>query len=60
MRCRKARFLISEYTDGTLDPRKSARLESHLESCADCREVLADLRAPRPGSPGARDAGSPG
>ena len=45
MRCRKARFLISEYTDGTLAPRKSARLESHLATCADCRAVLADLRA---------------
>ncbi len=45
MRCRKARFLISEYTDGTLAPRKSARLESHLATCADCRAVHADLRA---------------
>lgn len=45
MRCRKARFLISEYTDGTLASRKSARLECHLATCADCRAVLADLRA---------------
>jgi anti-sigma factor RsiW len=44
MRCRKARIMISEYTDGTLALRKSARLESHLARCADCRAVLADLR----------------
>lgn len=44
MRCRKARILISEYTDGTLAPRKTARLEEHLGTCADCRAVLADFR----------------
>ena len=44
MRCRKARIMISEYTDGTLGPRKSARLEEHLGTCQDCRAVLADLR----------------
>jgi hypothetical protein len=44
MRCRKARIIISEYTDGTLAPRKAARLEEHLGTCADCRAVLADFR----------------
>jgi anti-sigma factor RsiW len=44
MRCRKARIMISEYTDGTLVPRKTTCLEEHLGSCADCRAVLADLR----------------
>jgi anti-sigma factor RsiW len=44
MRCRKARIMISEYTDGTLAPRKVAGLEEHLGKCADCRAVLADLR----------------
>ncbi len=36
--------MISEHTDGTLVPRKSVRLERHLETCAECRRVLADLR----------------
>ena len=45
MRCRKAWVMISEYADGTLAPRKAAALEGHLETCADCRAVLADLRA---------------
>lgn len=36
--------MISESTDGTLALRKAARLEEHLRTCADCREVLADLR----------------
>ncbi len=44
MRCRKARGMISEYTDGTLAPRKAAVLDEHLGTCADCRAVLADLR----------------
>lgn len=45
MRCRKARIMISECTDGTLAPRKAVRLEEHLKTCAACRAVLADLRA---------------
>jgi len=44
MRCRKAMIMISEYTDGTLAPRKAVILEEHLGICADCRAVLADLR----------------
>lgn len=45
MRCRKAEFLISDYVDGSLGPADAARLEAHLATCADCRSVLADLRA---------------
>jgi anti-sigma factor RsiW len=44
MRCRKARIMISEYTDGTIAPRNAAALEEHLGTCADCRAVLADFR----------------
>lgn len=36
--------MISEYTDGALVPRKAARLEEHLRTCADCRALLADFR----------------
>ena len=52
MRCAKARRLISEYVDGSLDSRRSERLRRHLESCPECRDVLADFEAIR------RDAGS--
>ncbi len=45
MRCRKAQKYISEYADGTVEPRKAADLERHIEKCAACREVLADFRA---------------
>jgi hypothetical protein len=45
MNCAKAARWTSEYTDGVLDAGKSARLERHLESCPDCRELLDDFRA---------------
>jgi anti-sigma factor RsiW len=45
MRCHKARKYISEYVDGTLEPRKAGELERHVEKCAACREILADFRA---------------
>ncbi len=39
--------LARAYVDGSLDPARSASLESHLLSCALCRAELA-LAAPRP------------
>lgn len=52
MRCVKARRLISEHVDGSLDARRSERLRRHLERCPECRDVLADFEAI------VRDAGS--
>ena len=52
MRCAKARRLISEHVDGGLNARQGERLRRHLETCSECREVLADFEAIR------RDAGS--
>jgi len=52
MRCAKARRLISERVDGSLDARRSERLRRHLERCPECRDVLADFEAI------VRDAGS--
>ncbi len=44
MRCSKARKLISEYIDGSLQARKSATLEQHLDVCPDCKHVLEDFK----------------
>jgi len=45
MRCSKARKLISENIDHTLDARKSLSLQHHLEACSECRELLLDFEA---------------
>jgi hypothetical protein len=45
MRCRTAQRYISENLDGSLEGRKKARLERHLEGCPDCRAVLEHFRA---------------
>jgi anti-sigma factor RsiW len=38
---------ISELADGALAPAERARVEAHLDQCAGCRELLADLQALR-------------
>ena len=45
MRCSKARKLISEYIDGSLQARKSVSVEQHLDVCPDCRRLLEDFEA---------------
>ncbi len=45
MRCSKARKLISEYIDGSLQARKSALLEQHLDLCLDCKHLLEEFKA---------------
>jgi hypothetical protein len=35
---------LSEYVDGLLEPDARAALDEHLAGCAECRDVLADLR----------------
>jgi anti-sigma factor RsiW len=37
----RMRRLISVYLDGELDPKRTARLMAHLETCARCRARLA-------------------
>jgi anti-sigma factor RsiW len=37
--------LLSAYLDGDLDRTEQGRLEAQLERCAECRALLADLRA---------------
>jgi len=33
--------ILLDYLGGTLDPARKAELESHVEACAECRELLA-------------------
>jgi len=44
MRCSQAKKLVSEYVDGTLDERRAAELERHLDSCEECRELSRDFQ----------------
>jgi anti-sigma factor RsiW len=44
MDCRKYRDAIQELVDGTLGPIRRSELETHLDQCADCRALVADLR----------------
>ena len=43
--CRDAERLISRQLDGELPVDLRRRLESHLERCADCQELVVDERA---------------
>jgi hypothetical protein len=47
MNCADFAEAISALADGSLDPAERPRVEAHLEACADCRELLDDLRALR-------------
>ena len=38
---------LSEYLDGEMDRSERASLEVHLEGCAECAAVLADLKRVR-------------
>jgi hypothetical protein len=44
MDCTEFQPALSELVDGTLSRESKARLESHLDGCADCRALLADIR----------------
>lgn len=44
MTCHEAREWLSAYVDAALDPDERARVEAHLETCAECRHELAGLR----------------
>ena len=36
--------LVTEYLEGTLPPAESARFETHLGFCGDCRDYLEQMR----------------
>jgi hypothetical protein len=45
MECSQIKDLLSEYMDRVLDKETADLVEKHLETCEDCREELASLRA---------------
>lgn len=44
MKCRQAITKISAYMDDELDAESTRQLESHLNRCTKCREVLRDFQ----------------
>lgn len=44
MTCAKFHKWIGDSLDGTIRPQDRARLEDHLKSCPECRELAVDLR----------------
>jgi len=45
MRCARVRKMINDDLDGVLAPEKKAALDSHLQSCPDCRDLGRDFAA---------------
>ena len=45
MSCHDYREAIAEFVDGTLDPARQRELERHVEGCAACRALVADLKS---------------
>lgn len=43
-KCRALLSQLSDYVDGTLDPRLCKALERHLRTCPNCRIVLNTLQ----------------
>jgi len=44
MNCKELEPLLVDLVDGTLASEARARAEAHVETCADCRSILIDLR----------------
>lgn len=47
MNCARVRKLLPLHAGGDLPPRRAARLEAHIEGCADCRRELESLKTAR-------------
>jgi anti-sigma factor RsiW len=45
MRCADVERLVDRYVDGQLPAAAAASLERHAQTCADCRQRIADARA---------------
>ena len=44
MRCSKAKRYLEKYLDGELDPHLQAKLNAHLDVCAQCKSWLVDAK----------------
>ena len=44
MKCAAFHKLIGDRLDGTIRPAERARLDAHLKSCGECRELLEDFQ----------------
>jgi len=42
--CRRHQELLSDYLEGTLSPPLSREVESHLQTCEDCSDLVASLK----------------
>ena len=45
MSCADYTDAIADFVDGTLDPARQRGLERHVEACAACRALVADLKS---------------
>ena len=45
MKCKHAKKMISQYMDDELSPSRKSDIESHIRSCASCRDALDEARA---------------
>jgi len=43
MGCSQVRLLLSAYRDKMTGPEETQVVETHLESCSDCQEMLSQL-----------------
>ena len=41
-------FILSQYADGELPGSETRELAAHLETCRDCRDLVADLESRKP------------
>jgi anti-sigma factor RsiW len=44
MSCRELVEVVTDYLEGTMDPRERLRFEAHLEECPYCINYLAQMR----------------
>ena len=58
LRCWDARSRVSDYLDGDVEPKTASMLESHLENCPTCPQLVASLVGVRTGLGHHRDPDS--
>jgi len=58
MNCTKNLILLSDFHDGLLNGKETARVRTHLTICASCREISHDLELIIAAAAELRDEGS--